>query len=1059
MNGDRAFPSLESIVVQALAKSDPAERALYLDRVCGEDADLRQDVDRILQARDQAVRKAEAARAGVGSDATAETPAGPQARGPSDRPSRPSHETVGSRIGPYKLLQEIGQGGMGAVYMAEQEKPVRRRVALKIIKQGMDTRQVVARFEAERQALALMDHPNIAKVLDAGTTDSGRPYFVMDLVKGIPITEYCDEAKLSPRERLELFILVCRAIQHAHQKGIIHRDIKPSNVMVTLHDGEPVPRVIDFGVAKAIDQRLTERTMFTQYGEVVGTLEYMSPEQAEMSGLDVDTRSDIYSLGVLLYELLTGTTPLERAKLRQAGYGEILRRIKEEDPPKPSTRLKDSGGRLAVLSALRRTEPARLTRMMRGDLDWIVMKALEKDRTRRYETASALARDIERYLAGDPVEAGPPSAAYRLRRLMGKHRGALATAAAVALVLIAASVVSTWEAIRATRAERRAADQAKRALLAETQARSERDRARRAEAEAVAERNAAVASKKQADEQAAITKAVNDFLQNDLLAEAAPDKNPRNKKVTVEELLGRAAVKIAGKFENRPELEAAIRLTIGRALTSLGLYAEARQHLEAAVEIDRRVLGPEHRDTIVALYNLAELQIKQGKYSAAEALLRPTLDVAKRVLGAEHPDTLETASTLAAAIFYQGKYTEAGGLFRQVLSAAPRVFGVDSSETLDIQQDLAVNFADEGKNAEAESLLRKTLESKQRVSGREHPVTLITQRNLAHVYVKEFKFADAEPLLCQTIEAMSRVFGPDHRETLLAEHELALLHFYQGKFVEAEPLFVKSLETYRRVRGPEHPETLAAQHDLARLLFAQGRLPEAESLYAKTLEADRRVRGPEHPRTLVTQNQLGWLYFSQGRLAEAENLFAKSLEANRRTRGLDHPETLESQRLLARAVFEQGKFTQAEDLFRQTLALERKGLAADDPALALTLAALGSTLVKLDRPSDAEPLLREALSIQRRTIPDQWHTFQTQSRLGASLLGQKKYAEAEPLLLQAYDGMQAREAEIPPMYKKRLAEAGERILQLYADWSKPDKAAEWETRLRRPKGALPASRD
>jgi eukaryotic-like serine/threonine-protein kinase len=445
MNAEK--PSVKAIFDEAVEIEDPGARRSYLDRACTSDVELRRKLDAILQAYGDAgsFLQKPAIDAGVTDPFT------PSARltGPALEEPRPITEGPGTSIGPYKLLQPIGEGGMGIVYMAEQEKPVRRRVALKIIKPGMDSKQVISRFEAERQALALMDHQNIARVLDAGTTETGRPYFVMELVHGVPITKYCDDVQLNPRERLELFIPVCQAIQHAHQKGIIHRDIKPSNVLVTLYDGKPVAKVIDFGVAKATDQRLTERTMFTQYGSIVGTFEYMSPEQAEMSALGVDTRSDVYALGVLLYELLTGTTPLERASLREAGYAEILRRIKEEEPPRPSIRLSASGDGLPSISSLRKTEPAKLAKLMRGEFDWIVMKCVEKDRTRRYETANGLARDVERYLADEAVEACPPSASYRLRKFARKHRGALATATAFAAVLVLGTVVSAWQAVRA----------------------------------------------------------------------------------------------------------------------------------------------------------------------------------------------------------------------------------------------------------------------------------------------------------------------------------------------------------------------------------------------------------------------------------------------------------------------------------------------------------------------------------------------------------------------------------------------------------------------------------
>ncbi|MGO9111924.1 MAG: serine/threonine protein kinase [Thermoguttaceae bacterium] len=409
----------ESIFLAALERATPEERAAYVEEACGARSDLRQRVEELLRCHGE-------------SEGPLDTP--PRDRSPTI--DHPITEKPGIQIGPYKLLQQIGEGGMGVVFMAQQEEPVRRKVALKIIKPGMDTKEVIARFEAERQALAMMDHVNIARVLDARATESGRPYFVMELIHGVPITRYCDENHLAPRERLELFVPVCEAIQHAHQKGIIHRDIKPSNVMITLYDGKPVPKVIDFGVAKATEQTLTERTLFTQYGSMVGTLEYMSPEQAEMSALGVDTRSDIYSLGVLLYELLTGSTPLTGKRVKEAAYAEILRMIKEEEPPKPSTRLSDSGEALASISAQRRMEPARLTKLFRGDVDWIVMKTLEKDRNRRYETANGLAMDVQRYLSDEPVLACPPSAMYRFRKFTRRNKRALASAALLGVMLL-----------------------------------------------------------------------------------------------------------------------------------------------------------------------------------------------------------------------------------------------------------------------------------------------------------------------------------------------------------------------------------------------------------------------------------------------------------------------------------------------------------------------------------------------------------------------------------------------------------------------------------------------
>jgi serine/threonine protein kinase len=427
----------KGIFLAALDIPDPAGRAMFVEKACDGDAVLRKRVENLLGAYGEPDGPLENMAA-----ALAPTKLGESIR-----------EQVGSTIGPYKLMEQIGEGGFGLVFVAEQQQPIRRKVALKIIKPGMDTRDVIARFEAERQALALMDHPNIARVLDAGTTESGRPYFVMELVRGIPITDYCDQNQLTTRERLELFVPVCNAIQHAHLKGIIHRDVKPSNVLIMLHDDRPVVKVIDFGVAKALYQPLTEHTIYTRFAQMIGTPLYMSPEQAKVSGLDIDTRSDIYSLGVLLYELLTGTTPFSKERLAKAAYDELLKIIREEEPPKPSVRLSQSTATLPSIAAQRKTEPAKLSKMFHGDLDWIAMKALEKDRTRRYETANAFAADVSRYLNDEPVEASPPSASYRLRKFARKHRKPVIAMASSMAVLVFGIAGTTWGLFRAKQAE------------------------------------------------------------------------------------------------------------------------------------------------------------------------------------------------------------------------------------------------------------------------------------------------------------------------------------------------------------------------------------------------------------------------------------------------------------------------------------------------------------------------------------------------------------------------------------------------------------------------------
>jgi serine/threonine protein kinase len=536
------------LFLEAVEHHEGSRQAAFIREAAAGDLLLFQRVDALLKAHGQPNHLLDGDRLA----ATLDTPQ------PGEGP--------GTVIGPYKLLEQIGEGGMGLVFMAEQTQPVRRQVALKVVKPGMDTRQVVARFEAERQALALMDHPHIARVFDAGTTASGRPYFVMELVRGVPITEFCDQRRLTTRQRLELFGLVCQAVQHAHHKGIIHRDLKPSNVLVTLYDTIAVPKIIDFGIAKATGQQLTERTLFTHFAQMVGTPLYMSPEQAEMNGLDVDTRSDVYSMGVLLYELLTGTTPFESETLKQVGLDEMRRMIREEEPTTPSQRLNTLDAQVcSTVSDRRGVDGRRLGQVLRGELDWIVMRALEKDRHRRYESASAFAADVQRYLKDEPVEACPPSAGYRLRKYVRRNRQALVTAGVIAAVLVTATVVSTWLAVEANAARR----------LADERLEKEKE------------------ARKEAATEAGIARAVNEFLQVDLFGQAASARPPErefdgNPYLTVKEALDRAAARIGQRFQDQPLVEAAIRAAIGTGYQSLFEHQAAVVQLEKALALQKK---------------------------------------------------------------------------------------------------------------------------------------------------------------------------------------------------------------------------------------------------------------------------------------------------------------------------------------------------------------------------------------------------------------------------------------------------------------------------------------
>jgi tetratricopeptide (TPR) repeat protein len=1017
-------------------------------------------------------------------------------------------------IGDYEILGELGRGGMGVVYQARQV-PLNRLVALKMVLAGEQAGpEDLARFLAEAEAVAALQHPHIVQIFEVGR-HAGLPFFALEYLEGGSLQQQLRAAPLPPRAAAQLVETLAGAVQAAHERGIIHRDLKPANV---LRDKEGRPKVTDFGLAK----RVEGGAGLTQSGAIVGTPSYMAPEQARGMGKVVGPAADVYALGAVLYECLTGRPPFKAVTPLET----VLQVISDEPVP-----------------------PRRLQPKVPADLETVCLTCLRKDPARRYASARTLADDLGRFLNGEPIRARPSSLWEKARKWARRRPAAAALLAVSGLALLTVFGVVLGFTVKLQAALHRAEER-----------------------------------EKEAQRERAVAQAVNAFLQHDLLGQADVGNQPRpagpagrDRDVPVSVLLDRAAAAVGGKFPDQPEVEAAIRLTIGDAYRALGEYDKAQEHLDRAVAWRRQHLGADHPDTLRSLNNLAGLYESRGRHAEAEPLYLEALAGFRRKSGADHPDTLASLNNLAGLYWSRGRYDEAEPLLQEVLAGRRQKLGPDHPDTLASLSNLALLYRSRGRSAEAEPLYLEALAGSRRTLGADHPDTLAGLSNLALLYRSRGRYDEAEPLLQEALAGTRRALGADHPDTLRSLNNLAALYEDRGRYAEAEPLYQEALAGYRKKLGADHPDTLASLNNLANLYRSRGRYDEAEPLLQEALAGRRRTLGPDHPATLTSINNLAALYHSRGRFdeaeplyrevlagcrrklgadhhhtltslsnlagvcqsrgryAEAEALLQEALAGQRRTLGADHPSTLTSLNNLGALYKDRGRYAEAEPLYQEALAGRRRTLGADhpdtlqslnnlanlyksrgrydeaeplflegvsgarrklgldhpytqalirntadtyeqagkpekaeplwrewvdavkqkagpeSPPYAAALASLGANLLKRRKPAEAEPLLRASLTIRQGKEPDAWSTFNTRSLLGGALAGQKKHAEAEPLLRAGYEGLKARAKAIPPRSQFLLTEALERLVQLYDAWGKPDQAAAWRHQLEQAK--------
>jgi eukaryotic-like serine/threonine-protein kinase len=870
------WQQVKDLLSQAL-QIPPGERGAFLDGVCSSDQELRAEIVSLLSEQEVVQSK------------FLQSPPLVKDTGNNGHEGREQDSALRAGLifaERFELVRKLGEGGMGQVWLAEQTSPMRRQVALKLIKAGMYDESVVKRFQAERQSLAIMDHPAIAKVFDAGTTPQGQPYFVMEYVPGLPITEYSDQKKLKIADRLELFIQACEGVQHAHQKAIIHRDLKPANILVVEIDNKAVPRIIDFGLAKATTPHLDGETMFTQMGHFVGTPGYMSPEQADPNVKDIDTRTDVYSLAAVLYVLLAGSQPFDVKAGEKLRLDEMLRKLRDEEPPSPSMRVSGDRETSSATAEARGIEPKQLANLLRGDLDWITMKALEKDRNRRYGTPSDLAADLRRYLNHEAIVARPAGTTYRLRKYIRRHRLTVAVAAGLVILLAAFSALQMVQLRRIT---------------------GERDRANR-------ERDRATR--------------ITDFMTN--MFKVSDPSEARGRSVTAREVLDKASNDMGKGLAKDPSVQAQMMQVLASIYWNLGLFDRAHELAQQALEIRRKFLGPDNPDTLRSMTQLGGILIRQGQFPEAERLERDALVGDRRVMGADDPLTLRTMDYLAVTLGYEGHGDQELQLEREAVEAGTHKLGAEDPEVMRITKNLAAALSGVGRYAEAEQMFRREFEFDRRVEGPDAPHTLIDEGNIGFALKSRGHYAEAEAYYREVLAIQQKVLGMEHRDTTWTMNSLTTVLIEEGQLADAESMSRRVVALRTKALGPEHFETLESKAVLSDVLCREGHTREAEKLQRETLATMIRVGAPGS-RTLETQSFLARTLNSEGRYSEAEKLAQETYVTQLRTLGLQDSSTVRTLQQLGEALAYRGRYAEAAKLFQDAIAKDADSSGQGNP--------------------------------------------------------------------------------------------------------------------------------